>query len=101
MTEKEKMLAGEIYDCGDSELLRRWHYAKELQLRYNNTDSRNSEELSAILDELVGSRGDNVWIAAPFFVDYGENIHIGSHVEINMNCVFWIAIALRLETIAV
>ncbi|QIU92778.1 sugar O-acetyltransferase [Bacteroides faecium] len=88
MTEKEKMLAGEIYDCGDPELLQRWHYAKELQLRYNNTDSRNSEELSAILDELLGSHGDNVWISAPFFVDYGENIHIGSHVEINMNCVF-------------
>lgn len=30
MTEKEKMLAGEIYDCGDPELIRRWHYAKEL-----------------------------------------------------------------------
>ena len=88
MTEKEKMLAGEIYDCGDPELIRRWHYAKELQLRYNNTDSRNSEELSAILNELLGSHGDNVWIAAPFFVDYGENIHVGSHVEINMNCVF-------------
>lgn len=25
---------------------------------------------------------------APFFVDYGENIHIGRNVEINMNCVF-------------
>ena len=77
MTEKEKMLAGEIYDCGDPELIRRWHYAKELQLRYNNTDSRNGEELSAILNELLGSHGD-----------YGENIHVGSHVEINMNCVF-------------
>lgn len=87
-TEKEKMLAGEIYDCGDAELLQRWHYAKELQRRYNNTDSRNREELTAILDELLGSHGDAVWIASPFFVDYGENIHIGNNVEINMNCVF-------------
>lgn len=56
MTEKEKMLAGEIYDCDDSELLQRWHYAKELQFRYNKMDSRNSEELSAILDKLLSCK---------------------------------------------
>ena len=40
------------------------------------------------MDELLGSRGENVWITPPFYVDYGENIHIGKNVEINMNCVF-------------
>ena len=88
MTEKEKMLAGEIYNCGDEELITRWHYAKRLQVEYNQTDTRDSEKLKSILDELLGSYGDGVWVAAPFFVDYGENIHIGSNVEINMNCVF-------------
>lgn len=44
--------------------------------------------MSALLDLLLGSYGEHVWISAPFFVDYGENIHIGHHVEINMNCVF-------------
>lgn len=88
MTEREKMLAGEIYDCGDKELLDRWHLAKRLQQQYNATDSRDRKTLDAILDELLGSKGENVWITAPIFVDYGENIHLGSHVEINMNCVF-------------
>lgn len=82
------MLAGETYDCGDPELLQRWHLAKQLQRAYNETPSDDAARLSAILDELVGSHGEQVWISAPFFVDYGENIHIGSHVEINMNCVF-------------
>ena len=41
------------------------------------------------MDELIGSTGKNVWISVPFFVDYGENIHIGNNVEVNMNCVFW------------
>jgi maltose O-acetyltransferase len=36
-TEKEKMLAGEVYDCADNELLTRWHKAKQLQQEYNNT----------------------------------------------------------------
>jgi len=34
-TEKEKMLAGEPYDCGDTELINRWHKAKQLQKEYS------------------------------------------------------------------
>ena len=75
-TEKEKMLAGEPYDCGDTELINRWHKAKQLQKEYNDTPSDDIEKLSSLLDDLIGSRGENVWISAPFFVDYGENIHI-------------------------
>ena len=71
-TEKEKMLAGEPYDCGDTELINRWHKAKQLQKEYNDTPSDDIEKLSSLLDDLIGSRGENVWISAPFFVDYGE-----------------------------
>lgn len=87
-TEREKMLAGEIYDPGDKDLIARWHLAKKLMLEYSQTDTKDSESLNRILDQLLGSRGENVWIAAPFFVDYGENIHLGNNIEINMNCVF-------------
>jgi len=82
------MLAGELYDCGDSQLLERWHEAKRLQALYNRLDSRDLEGASQLLDLLLGSRGKNAWIAAPFFVDYGENIHLGNNIEINMNCIF-------------
>ena len=34
MTEREKMLAGLLYDCGDDELLARWHKAKNLMRDY-------------------------------------------------------------------
>ncbi len=88
MTEKEKMLAGLPYDCGDTALSDRWNLAKRLQQQYNATDSRDVETLSAIMNELLGSMGKDSKIAAPFFVDYGENIHLGRNVEINMNCVF-------------
>lgn len=87
-TEKEKMLAGEIYDPGDPELLNRWHEAKRLQRLYAETDTRDRDELNRILDQLLGSKGENVWITGPFFVDYGDNIHLGNNIEINMNCVF-------------
>ena len=42
MTEKEKMLAGEIYDCGDKELLDRWHEAKRIQKEYNEEVSTDN-----------------------------------------------------------
>lgn len=87
-TEKEKMLAGEYYDATDKELINRWHLAKKIMKEYNKADTTDERKLSNLLDMLLGSKGENVWISAPFFVDYGENIHIGNNCEINMNCVF-------------
>jgi len=88
MTEREKMLAGELYDCGDSQLLSQWHRAKNLVRDYNQTNSKNLEEKDSILTELLGGRGANVWITAPFFVDCGNNIYLGNNCEVNMNCTF-------------
>lgn len=88
MTEREKMLAGELYDCGDKELLARWHLAKDLVREYNNTLSEDLENKNKILKELLGNVEENVWITPPFFVDYGNNIYIGNNTEINMNCTF-------------
>lgn len=42
MTEREKMLAGQLYDCGDAELLTQWHRAKDLVRDYNSTDSADT-----------------------------------------------------------
>ena len=88
MTEREKMLAGMLYDCSDPELLERWHKAKNLIRDYNLTDSEDMEAKDRILSELLGGRGKNLWITPPFFADYGNNIYFGSNCEINMNCTF-------------
>lgn len=87
-TEKEKMLAGESYDSSDPQLMARWHKAKALMRDLRLADTTNREETDRILDDLIGSRGKNVWISTLFSVDYGENIHIGDNCEINMNCTF-------------
>ena len=88
MTEREKMLVGELYDCGDPELLEQWHLAKNLIREYNALPSENLEEKDCILNRLLGGRGDNLWITAPFYVDYGNNIYFGDNCEVNMNCIF-------------
>ncbi len=88
MTEREKMLAGMMYDCGDAELISMWHKAKDLVRGYNNTASDDLAEKDRILTELLGGRGKNLWITPPFFVDYGKNIFFGENCEVNMNCTF-------------
>ncbi|MGL4642704.1 MAG: sugar O-acetyltransferase [Vagococcus fluvialis] len=88
MTEREKMLAGELYDCGDTELLNQWHKAKNLILKYNNLDSKDLKTKNEILNNLLGGMKENLWITAPFYVDYGNNIYFGNNCEVNMNCTF-------------
>ncbi|MGO0883004.1 sugar O-acetyltransferase [Clostridioides difficile] len=88
MTEREKMLAGELYDCGDTELLCQWHKAKDLTKEYNNLKSDDNINKGRILTELLGGKGKNIWITAPFYVDYGNNIYFGNNCEVNMNCTF-------------
>lgn len=88
MTEREKMLAGMLYDCGDAELLTQWHKAKNLMRDYNRLNSDDLTAKDRILTELLGGRGTNLWITAPFYVDYGNNIFFGNNCEVNMNCTF-------------
>lgn len=88
MTEREKMLAGELYDCGDLELLTQWHKAKDLVRQYNALESADSEGKGAVLGQLLGGCGRNLWITPPFYADYGNNIYFGNNCEVNMNCTF-------------
>ena len=88
MTEKEKMLSGEMYDSRDPELLEMYHRARKLLRQYNNMHSEMMEKRDEILNELLKHKGDGVWIEAPFFCDYGSNISIGNGTFINVNCMF-------------
>lgn len=88
MTERDKMLAGLLYDCGDLELITQWHKAKDLMRDYNLVNSKDIKEKERILTLLLGGYGQNLWITPPFYVDYGQNIYLGNNCEINMNCIF-------------
>lgn len=88
MTEKEKMLAGQVYNTRDPELIEMYHRARKLMQAYNLLDSRDLAKREEILTALLGHKGKGVWIEAPFFCDYGENIHIGDDTFVNVNCMF-------------
>ena len=87
MTEREKMCAGALYYAGAAELAAARRRAKELCLRFNQTALQDPAAGEALLRELLGGAGEDVLVQPMFWCDYGENIQMGSHVEINHNCV--------------
>jgi maltose O-acetyltransferase len=86
-TEKEKMLAGELYDPLDSELVRARERARDFCQDLNATRERDQEARRSILKALFGTGGESVWMQPPFFCDYGSNILLGERVFFNFNCV--------------
>ncbi|WP_300058109.1 sugar O-acetyltransferase [uncultured Roseobacter sp.] len=85
--EKQKMIAGELYRPGDPELVRERAASQALQRRYNGTIVSDGDTRKTILDQWLGSRGSSCAIRAPFYVDYGYNIHLGADVFLNYGCV--------------
>ena len=86
-TEREKMLAGELYDPLDPELSAARDRARDLCQSLNATREAQTEARRQILTQLFGSGGDTVWMQPPFFCDYGSNIELGERVFFNFNCV--------------
>ncbi len=86
-TETERMLAGELYDPFDPELVRGRERARDLCQDLNATREADTEKRRSILRELFGTGGDSVWMQPPFFCDYGSNIHLGERVFFNFNCI--------------
>jgi len=79
MNEIEKMEAGMEYCFNVQEIEERKERAMSLCRIYNNIDPLDYEEQYRTLDELLGSKGDHVWIGQPFACDYGKNIYIGNN----------------------
>jgi maltose O-acetyltransferase len=86
-TEREKMLAGELYDPLDPELVADRERARNLCQDLNATREAGDAKRRGILCELLGSGGDDVWIQPPFYCDYGSNIRLGRKCFFNFNCI--------------
>src|SRR5262245_49929187 len=86
-SELDKMLAGELYDPLDPELVKARDRGRDLCQDLNATREADLGERRRILKELFGKGGDSVWMQPPFYCDYGSNIVLGERVFFNFNCV--------------
>ena len=87
MTERQKMLIGDLYDPLDAELTSARERARDLCQALNATREAEQEALRRILSELFGKGGETVIMQPPFYCDYGSNIELGERVFFNFNCV--------------
>ncbi|MCJ2023982.1 sugar O-acetyltransferase [Methylobacterium sp. J-067] len=86
-TEKQKMLAGEVYRPGDPELRMEAQRAREWMVRYNATLAASPAERRVMLRELFACVGEDAVVRPPFHCDYGQHISIGDGAFLNFNCV--------------
>ena len=85
MTEKEKMLAGQLYAPSDAELTALLIKARKLARRYNQTDEDEHEKREAILRELLPNTPNLPSLQAPVWFDYGCNTTFGKFSGANFN----------------
>lgn len=81
------MLAGELYDPLDPELVTARERARDLCHTLNATREAERNRRRQLLEALFGFGGDSVWMQPPFYCDYGVNIELGERVFFNFNCV--------------
>lgn len=86
-TEKQKMLAGALYNALDPQLVEERQQAKELLRAFNDTFAGDEKRRVLIARQLFAECGEGVWIEPPFYCDYGSNITLGDYVYFNFNCV--------------
>lgn len=84
-TEREKMLAGEMYDPSDKELADARDRAHRLAHMYNNLE--DPEARKELIQTIFGTVGEEVHVEPGLRVDYGENIHVGENFYANFNSV--------------
>jgi maltose O-acetyltransferase len=95
-TEKQKMLAGELYRPSDLEILAELAAAQSWLARYNAALGRSTDEQHALLRERFGAVGAGCIVRPPFFCDYGFNIRLGANVFMNFNCVVLDVVAVEI-----
>ncbi len=88
MSEKEKMLNGELYDANnDKALIEERIKCKVLCHKYNNLSPDKTNEREELIKKIIGKTKGKFLIEQPFMCDYGYNIEIGKNFYSNHNLI--------------
>lgn len=95
-SEKEKMLAGELYDASDRLLTQERQRARSLTHQLNTAHYGDRSAYKQILSALLPNAAADIWIEPPFFCDYGYNLYTDEKVFFNFNCVLLDVMPIRI-----
>jgi len=96
LSEKQKMLAGQLYHAGCPELQAEQIANKHWMQRYNSSFELLNDARHGLLAAHFGQAGEGTVIRPPFYCDYGYNISIGRNTFINFNCVILDVLPVRI-----
>lgn len=85
MNEERKIKAGVLFCPADPELKAMKLKTHNLNLDYNRLYEDETEKRNAILDEILGSKGEGTFLQGPITFHYGKHTHIGKRCFINFN----------------
>lgn len=83
MTEKDKMLAGELYNSGDAELVALRNAARIKRQAVNQ--EMDGAKRSQLMKDWLGTTGQRIYVETPVTLDYGCNVHVGEDFYANFN----------------
>ena len=88
MSEKEKMIVGELYNANnDEELVNDRYRAKDICYEYNHLKPSDAEGKEKIIKSLFAKTGKQIIVEQNFWCDYGYNIYVGENFYMNHNCI--------------
>lgn len=85
MTEEQKIFAGRLFSPQGQELRDIKHHAHLICQKYNTLDEYEEKARTALLREILGGMGEDVYIQGPVQFNYGKHTVIGSHFFANYN----------------
>ena len=86
-TNRERMLAGDLYIADDPDNARIARRAVQLADAYHRAAIADEGAARPLLEQLLGTLGEGAFVKPPLYVDYGENIHLGARSFVNYNLV--------------
>lgn len=86
MTERERMEAGLIYDCGSDEIMPEQMQYQEALWKFNHMGPSEFEERQELMKEIFAECGENTFLQGPVNSNWGgRHVHLGSNIYANFN----------------
>lgn len=85
----ERMVAGKLYNSSSEDIAKRHDEGMYRCERFNKISVRRAKTKQRALEKLIPSAaGKGLAVFAPFYCEYGVNIHVGEGCFVNYNCIF-------------
>ena len=86
MTERERMDAGLIYDCGSDDIMPEQTQYQDALWRFNHMGPSEFEERQELMKEIFAECGENTFLQGPVNANWGgRHVHLGSNIYANFN----------------